>query len=117
MVKTISSPEVVPEPGTGIGSARLADRSLGFAASTDETNKVIKEWAARILPCNRYLFRQIGINQMSLINTTHGRVPRKAKGAGLEVDEVACHHSHVICANNRALSRFPEARKCGSATS
>ncbi len=56
MVKTISSPEAAPEPGTGIGSARLADPSLGFAASTDETNKVIKERAARILPFKRYLF-------------------------------------------------------------
>ena len=56
------------------------------------------------------LFRET--SDSSLIKVTHGITPRKANGAGEEEEEeVPCHHSHIICASRRALSRFPAAKR------
>jgi hypothetical protein len=48
------------------------------------------------------------------VNATHGIVPRRANGPG---SFLVPHHSAMISAKRRALSRLPDARRRGSARS
>lgn len=100
-----------------MGSGWMVDLKEGPADMARETKCVMNVRAARILPFKRYLVSFVLVSYTgSEIVSAHGMVPRMAKGPG-DDESAPCHHSNIICANNRALSRFPAARRCGSARS
>lgn len=73
----------------------------------------MKVRAARMLPFWRYLHGKLRIAVQIKNQMTYGIVPRRANAPG---EPPADNHWTNISANKRALSRLPEARKCGSAS-
>lgn len=112
MVSTTSLESV-----TGRGETSREDAKDGRAAIILLTNWTMNVLAASIFPFSRYLYAQKKFSFGAIhskLEGTNGRVPRRARFPGIPptVDQ-----STIICARRRALSLFPDARRCGSAVS